>query len=276
MIIDGRQIAKEIIEALTQATSAHRTRPHVTIYASEPNFATRKYLELKQKKAREAGVEVSLIEFKDTVTTEEICDSIANQLSVTDGIIVQLPLPKHVDSDQILSSIPLSHDVDGMHYDGTDATPLSPVVGAIAEIAKRHDVSFAGKQVVVVGQGRLVGQPAAVYARASGAHVAVLTKQADDSAEVVTSADILILGAGVPHLITPDMVKPGVVIFDAGTSEAGGVLVGDAHPDCAEKAALFTPVPGGIGPITVAVLLRNVVELANKKTRSSMDGLSQN
>jgi methylenetetrahydrofolate dehydrogenase (NADP+) / methenyltetrahydrofolate cyclohydrolase len=152
--------------------------------------------------------------------------------------------------------------VDALTYDGLGATVLPPVVGAIDAIAKHHQVVWADTQVVVVGQGRLVGAPAAVYAASKGAHVTVLEKDTADYEHTIKEADILILGAGVPGLVTAAMVKPGVVIFDAGTSEEGGMLVGDADTSVNDMASLVTPVPGGIGPITIAVLLRNVVDLA--------------
>ena len=118
------------------------------------------------------------------------------------------------------------------------------------------------EKVVVVGHGRLVGEPAALWAKGQGATVTVVTKETSNSEQIIAAADVLILGAGQPNIITPEAIKPGVVIFDAGTSEDNGELKGDAHPDCAEVASLFTPVPGGIGPITVSMLLKNVVKAA--------------
>ncbi len=220
------------------------------------------YLKLKLKRAKDIGIGLSVVEFGEETTTEDLVTSIERCTMQTDAIVVQLPLPTHIDTAAVLRAVPTSYDADGMHYDGTPGTVLSPVVGAIAEIAARHDVHFLGQHVVVVGEGRLVGAPAATYARGQGARVTVLNEHSTDTSEMIASADILILGAGVPRLVTPEMIKDGVVIFDAGTSEAGGVLLGDAHPDCVHKALLMTPVPGGIGPVTVAVLLRNIVRLA--------------
>jgi methylenetetrahydrofolate dehydrogenase (NADP+) / methenyltetrahydrofolate cyclohydrolase len=128
-----------------------------------------------------------------------------------------------------------------------------------------HETPVFERHVVVVGSGKLVGLPASRWFMEQGSAVSVVTKDTADIAYYTKNADIIVLGAGVPRLLTPDMVKEGVVILDAGTSEDGGVLAGDADPACAEKASLFTPVPGGIGPITVAVLLRNLVELYSKR-----------
>lgn len=261
MIIDGKAIAKDIYrEIANQVTHAPQT-PHLTVFTCSPNFETQKYLHLKKRKAAEVGIDVNIIELPETLTTHEVVLSVAHACMQTDGIIMQLPLPEHIDTEAVLDAIPKKYDVDGMHYDGTADTFMSPVVAAIAEIAQRQDILFASQKVVVVGHGKLVGAPAAAWARNQGARVTVLTAQSkgEDSAEAYASADILILGAGVPGLVQPSMIKEGVIIFDAGTSEDSGELKGDAHPGCVKKASLMTPVPGGIGPITIAALLRNVV-----------------
>ncbi len=179
-------------------------------------------------------------------------------MSGNDGIIVQLPFPSHIDVDALFKKIPPHLDTDMINYNGSGEV-LPPVIAAVKEIAGRHNVEFAGKQVVVVGQGRLVGKPAAIWAEAQGAFVTVIDKDTENAEEILRTADIIISGAGSPGLITPDKIKEGAIIFDAGTSEEGGMLKGDADPECASKCALFTPVPGGIGPITIAALLRNLV-----------------
>jgi methylenetetrahydrofolate dehydrogenase (NADP+)/methenyltetrahydrofolate cyclohydrolase len=127
-----------------------------------------------------------------------------------------------------------------------------------------HQVPIEGANVVVVGQGRLVGKPAAELMRQRGAHVTELRK-GDDLHAHVAGADIVILGAGSPGLITPDMISTNVVILDAGTSESGGVVVGDADPACAEKARLMTPVPGGVGPLAVVEIFANLFELVKRR-----------
>ena len=260
MIVDGKAIAKDLYREITNQVTHVPHSPHLTVFTCAPNFETQKYLKLKKRKATEVGIGISIIELPEVLTTQEVVQSVHHACMQTDGIIVQLPLPEHIDTQAVLDAIPQKYDVDGMHYDGTPASCMSPVVAAIAEITQRHDVLFAAQKVVVVGHGRLVGEPAALWARSQGAQVTVVTAESEDNESAIATADILILGAGVSGLITPDLIKEGVIIFDAGTSEDGGELKGDAHPSCQQKASLFTPVPGGIGPITIAVLLRNVVE----------------
>ncbi len=193
--------------------------------------------------------------------------SIQHAHLAADGIIVQLPFPARIDMEEILPALRPTHDVDMLTYDGSLYGPLPPVVGAIDEIARLNNIEFKDKTVVVVGHGQLVGLPSILYARARGASVQIVDKDTKDAKSIIATADILILGAGVPGLVTPDMVKSGVVVFDAGTSESGGMLVGDASPLLSQKAALVTPVPGGIGPITIAALLRNLVLLAEAGRR---------
>ncbi len=263
MIIDGKAIAQEILRGVAGNVEALPQSPRLTVFTCAPNFETEKFLTLKQMRAGEVGVVVSLVTLDPESTTEAVMTAIAAAVPLTDGIIVQLPFPAHVDTAAILGSVPTSHDVDALRYAGEVTDVLPPVVGAIDAIAKKYGVDMLGKQVVVVGQGRLVGQPAILYARAKGGIVTIVERGTENAADIIKTADILILGAGVPGLVIAEMVKPGVVVFDAATSEEGGMLVGDASPAVAAVASLFTPVPGGIGPITIAILLQNLLKLAS-------------
>ena len=195
----------------------------------------------------------NVLELLGDCGTADVCQTVQVAAAQSDGIVVQLPLPPHVDTAAV-------------HYDGS-GTVLPPVVGAVAAIADTHRVSFQDKMVTVVGAGRLVGAPAALWVEAQGGIITVVTNETpiDQVQTALSKADIIITGAGVPGLVTPDQVQPGVVVFDAGTSEDGGALVGDVDPTVAEKAALFTPVPGGIGPLTIACLLRNLVTLKDSQ-----------
>lgn len=269
MRVHGTQIAKDI-EARVREAIASRTRaPRLAIITCEPNLATQKFLALKMACAERVGAHIDLDECVPENTTEEIVASINELVPTCNGIIVQLPFPPSIDVSTVLAAIPASHDVDAIGEEATQlleenhALALPPVVAAIAAIAQVHNVSLEGKRAVVVGSGRLVGRPAAMWLRHQGAEVSVVTKETGDLAEKTREADVLVLGAGVPGLIMPDMIKEGVSLFDAGSSEDAGKLVGDADPHCDEKAALFTPVPGGIGPITVSVIFENLLCLAD-------------
>jgi methylenetetrahydrofolate dehydrogenase (NADP+)/methenyltetrahydrofolate cyclohydrolase len=275
MIVDGRAFAREVL-ARTKARAEKLSHPpHVVAYAITPTRATRSYLTIKAKSAAEAGCDFEVREVLPLSFD-------------ADAIIVQLPLPGGADTKAILDAIPLEKDADvlsaaareaferGSSTPGVNANPetpgvlsplLPPVVGAIAEIFKRYAVEAKGKRVVVVGAGFLVGAPAATWLVGQGAEVTVVDIDTPEPERdsVLRAADIIVSGAGAPHVIKPEMLKGGVVLIDAGTSELGGRVVGDADPACAEKCALFTPVPGGIGPLAVAKLFENAVELATRR-----------
>lgn len=265
MIVDGKTIAAEILEDITQEVASRSTSPKLTIVTASPNFETQKYLALKKKKAAAAGIATTVIELLEDCTTADVVQTIKTAADQSDGIVVQLPLPKQIDTNVALAAVPVSRDVDGIHFDG-EGDVLPPVVGAIASIAEKHDISFSGKQVVIIGAGRLVGAPALLWVTEQGATATVLTETTPENEmqHAIAQADIIISGAGSPAIITPEHIKVGVVIFDAGTSEDGGALVGDVDPACADKASLLTPVPGGIGPVTVAYLLKNLITLTSQ------------
>lgn len=263
MIVDGRQIAEDIYRQIANELSHLGRTPHLTVVTSQPDFATQRYLALKKRKAAAVGIDLAIVELPATVTTEECVTTVSRLALQTDGLVVQLPVPAQVDVTRVLGAIPVGVDVDAMNYSGASWPILPPVVGAIAEIADREQVVFAAKQIVILGEGRLVGTPVRTWVASNGWSATVVTEStpAAEHASALRQADIIISGTGRAHLITPDRITPGVILFDAGTSEANGELVGDVHPSCSAVARLFTPVPGGIGPITVAVLLRNCVLL---------------
>ncbi len=264
MIVDGKEIAERVYKRTYEEIQRLGRAPVLSIITCAPNFETQKYLALKEKKAAAIGMTTRVIELSDTSTTENFCEVIEKARDGSDGIIVQLPLPKNVDVKTVFAHIPVTHDVDALNPENHSV--LSPVVGAFFEILSLCNIVIEGKHVTVIGNGRLVGLPACAWFQSAGAHVSVVTRDTGDISTYTKTADIIVCGAGSPGLLTPDMIKEDVIILDAGTSEEGGELRGDADPLCAERASLFTPVPGGIGPITIAILLSNVVLCAQRKS----------
>jgi methylenetetrahydrofolate dehydrogenase (NADP+)/methenyltetrahydrofolate cyclohydrolase len=263
MIVDGKLISEQILKRVAkQATTFVRT-PTLTAITCAPNFETKKYLAMKKAKASTVGLSLNVVELPADIQTSDFINCINQVAEHSDGIVVQLPLPAQLDRDKILNSVPVDKDPDGFHYGIHDKAVLSPVVAAIDEISQAYQVEWRQKNVVILGQGRLVGLPSVSYAKSKGAQVEIMT-EANFSPAVLQTADIIISGVGKPNLITSDLVKDGVIIFDAGTSEDGGVLVGDCAPEVADKARLVTPVPGGIGPITIACLLSNLMKLVRQ------------
>ncbi len=273
MIVDGRSLAAEILATVKAEVSRLSRAPRLTILTGIADVATQTFLKLKGNMAGAAGIDFKIIKLPGGATTEKAVTAIKLAAKETDGIIVHLPLPPELDVDAIRPALPPELDVDAIHYTGGTTNILPPVVGAISEIVRKCNLVLTDKKIVIVGRGSLVGRPAADWLRGQGHLPISLTRETASNQAEIAAADILILGAGVPHLITPAMIKEGVVIFDAGTSEASGELVGDASSACAVKAALFTPVPGGIGPITIALVLRNLIDLVKQnQTKDDRQG----
>lgn len=265
MLVDGKAIAADILESVTAEVATFARPITMTAITCAPNFETKKYLELKQRRATAVGIELKVVEVAADITTEALASQVFALAQETDGVVVQLPLPEHIDKDVVLRAVPVDKDPDVFAYGEKRDRILPPVVGAIDVISTVHGVEWKNKRVVILGKGRLVGTPAARYARKQGARVRVYDETNLDVSSLRT-ADIIVSGIGQPGFITAAMLSEGVVVFDAGTSEDGGVLVGDAHADVATVASLVTPVPGGIGPITIAYLFKNLALLALQST----------
>lgn len=267
MIFDGKRFAEELTRELSRRVKTLPRAPSLGVCMVGDNPVSKRYIGLKKKMAERAGVDVVVHHFPGDITPDELEKNIKETVAMYDGYIIQLPLPVQIDTSAMLDLIPIEKDADMLsslsmrayYADATDLLP--PVIGVFAEIIKRHGVPVKGQRVVVVGYGKLVGKPAEHWFKKQGAYVTVID-QGDDLRSAAKDADIIALGAGSPGLLKLDMIKDGAVVLDAGTSEDSGALKGDADPLVAEKAALFTPVPGGIGPITVVMLLKNLLILS--------------
>ena len=273
-IIDGRAIAADVLRATRERVAELEYAPLVSAIVMSPNSATKSYLRIKSARAEDAGMKLEVVRVAENATTEEVMSAV--KTPGADAVIVQLPLPDSVTTILILDEIPLSQDADVLSqaaYESfvyrKEGALLPPVTAAIREVLLRtayQDLSaLKNKRVVIVGNGKLVGQPAAVWFEEMGANIDVITRESK-GLEELAHADIVIIGAGSPYLVKPEMLKQGVVLIDAGTSESNGAIVGDADPACAEIASVFTPVPGGMGPIAVACLFQNVAELVLTKS----------
>ena len=278
MIIDGRKMAGEVLARAKARAEKLPHSPRVLAIVANETPVTKSYLAIKQKRAADAGCmlevrRVDMTGIQDMMRSHLIVDSIKKAAEEANAIVVQLPLPAGVDTKTVCDAIPLEKDADVLSsaarkkFESGDADALlPPVVGAVRKILEFGNVEIAGKRAVVIGAGFLVGSPVASWLMRQGAQVNVIADPAEFAVARVplATADIVISGVGSPHLIKPDMLKTGVVLIDAGTSESNGALVGDADPSCAAKCSIFTPVPGGVGPLAVACLFENVVTLAER------------
>ncbi|MEI6864329.1 MAG: bifunctional 5,10-methylenetetrahydrofolate dehydrogenase/5,10-methenyltetrahydrofolate cyclohydrolase [Candidatus Adlerbacteria bacterium] len=281
MIVDGKEIAREIREEL-KVKFAKLGKPVTLGFVRSGNdLLAKKFVDLKAKTARELGVHVVEFALPADATTEDALVAVREIAETSDAMLVQMPLSKTIDAERVLAAVPLEKDVDAMG-DRSGKVVLTPVVGALKEILSRNSVESRGKKVTVVGAGKLVGGPAETWFTREGADVVVVTSTSGDLSSSVADADIVVLGAGQEGILKKEMLKKaktdgvgspdgsqnepfrGVAVLDAGTSESGGTIKGDADPACADVASLFTPVPGGIGPIAIAMIFKNLLTLAKK------------
>lgn len=257
MIIDGKKIAEEI-----KATLKGNGLKLAIVQVGDDE-ASNKFIRQKVKFAKDIGAETRIYELPQDISTSQLRKKMAeiSHISENDGVILQLPLPPQIKTQYVLNGIIMNKDVDVLssRFFGDFATGhskiLPPVVGAIKLIFEKYNIDVRGKNIIVVGTGRLVGKPAAIWLINQEATVSVLNEYTPDILKFTRDADIIMVGTGKPGLIKPDMVKEGVIIIDAGS------LVGDVDPAVAEKASLFTPVPGGVGPLTVVMVFQNLIEL---------------
>ncbi len=274
-IIDGKAVAAKICEELkakVEKLVAAGKQPGLAVVIVGDNPASRVYVNSKKKKCVELGIYSEEHTLAETVTEAELLglvDQLNNDPKIH-GILVQLPLPGHLDEQLILDRISPAKDVDGFHPVSVGRMliglpgflPCTPA--GVMELLKETGVSVAGKECVVVGRSNIVGKPQAVLLLREHGTVTVCHSRTKDLGEVCRRADILVVAIGKAEMITGEMVKPGAVVIDVGMNRnAAGKLVGDVKFDsAAQVAGWITPVPGGVGPMTIAMLMRNTVESA--------------
>lgn len=268
-IIDGIKISTEIRKDIKQIINETKITPALAVIQVGDNKASSIYIKNKKKACEEVGIRFEHIKFNDTISEELVINEIKrlnNDISIN-GILVQLPLPLGFDEGKIINTISPVKDVDGLTYQNVGnlvlendcLVPCTPL--GVMELLKAYNVRLSGKNVCLVGRSNLVGKPLIQLLLRNDATLSVCHSKSLDIKTHTKQADVLIVAAGHPNLITKDMVKDGVVIIDVGINKEGNLLCGDVDFDgVSKKASLITPVPGGVGPMTVACLLKNVVK----------------
>jgi len=303
-ILDGNKIAAEIraeVAAEVKEMTAAGVRPGLAVILVGHNPASEIYVRGKVKSCGEVGIYSEQITPPDTISTQELLELVLelNRRDEIDGILVQLPLPAQVDSKKILMAVDPGKDVDGFHpmnvgFLSTQRPGLVPCTPAgVMEILKRSKIPVAGQDAVVVGRSDIVGKPAAMLLINANATVTVCHSRTRDLPGVCRRADILVAAIGRAGMITRDFVKPGATVIDVGMNKVteraeferlfagdakreetfrtkGSILVGDVDPHVAEVAAAITPVPGGVGPLTIAMLMSNTVKAAKMRRGSRL------
>ncbi|MES2216439.1 MAG: bifunctional 5,10-methylenetetrahydrofolate dehydrogenase/5,10-methenyltetrahydrofolate cyclohydrolase [Patescibacteria group bacterium] len=271
-ILDGRATRATLIPGLLEKIAALTQTPTLVIIQLGDRPDSRAFIKAKKSFAKEIGVKEKHIKMPEATSEEEVLQVVQayNTDPTVQGIIVQLPLPTHVDADKVIEAIDPKKDVDGLTSfnmkalaDGQGTVMLATARG-IRELLDHHSISLAGKVVTIIGRSKLVGQPIAAMCRAAKAEVIVCDRTTADLVKETQKADIVIVAAGHPGLVTVEHVKPGQVIVDVGiTRSADSGLVGDVDFDAVKDVVgAITPVPGGVGPMTVFALFENLVDLS--------------
>lgn len=275
MIISGKDLAREIKERIASEVPGYVEKygraPHLAVILVGEDPASMSYVKSKGRDAEQVGFRSTTLRLPETTTEKELLDIIAgmNADDATDGILVQLPLPKHIDEDRVIEAISREKDVDGFHPLNVAAlwqkrpcvAPCTPK--GVIRMLEKAGVEIAGKRAVVIGRSNIVGLPMAKMLLDRNATVTIAHSRTKDLASVTREADILVAAVGRLRMVTKDMVKPGAVVIDVGVNRdpADGKLYGDVDfASVSEIASVITPVPGGVGPMTRACLMENTVE----------------
>ncbi|MFP4060236.1 MAG: bifunctional methylenetetrahydrofolate dehydrogenase/methenyltetrahydrofolate cyclohydrolase FolD [Bacteroidales bacterium] len=287
-LIDGKQVAADIKAEMAKEVAEIKKNggktPHLAAILVGHDGASETYVNHKVKACEQVGFKSTLVRFEDDIPGEKLLESIEqlNNDTDIDGFIVQLPLPKHIDEQKVIEAIKPEKDVDGFHPINVGRMMIglpayvSATPAGILELLKRYNIETSGKHCVVIGRSNIVGRPVSILLslknNPGNATVTVCHSRTPDIAAIASQGDILIAAIGSPDFVTDDMVKEGAVIIDVGTTrvksdktKSGWKLKGDVKFDeVAPKCSYITPVPGGVGPMTIISLLRNTL-LASKK-----------
>lgn len=274
IIVDGKKLAADIFEKLREEISSFKQKPELVAVLVGRHPASISYLNEKRKACEKIGIGFTLYQYNEVITTTQLRGRLAGvrRKKKHASYIVQLPLPAHINTQYILNTVPPEHDPDMLSAKSlgllvTGKSPvLPPTPEAILHILEAHAVDSRRMHCVLVGWGTLVGKPLSLLLAQRTASLTIVHEPTPDIGRFTREADLLISGVGKGGLITGDMVREGVVAIDAGYGTMGDKLSGDFdYASVAAKASLITPMPGGVGPLTVAMLLKNVVTLLTRK-----------
>ncbi|MBQ4265724.1 MAG: bifunctional methylenetetrahydrofolate dehydrogenase/methenyltetrahydrofolate cyclohydrolase FolD [Clostridia bacterium] len=278
-LIDGRAVAKAFKEEIalrTQAMISSGVTPHLAVVLVGENPASQVYVRNKENGCIKAGIRSTVIRLEESCTQEELEKTVVslNEDESVHGILVQLPLPKHLDEARVLRLIDPDKDVDGFHAMNSGRlmngqpgfVPCTPL--GVMKLLEQYGIDPCGKHAVVIGRSNIVGKPMAMLLLGANATVTVCHSRTQNLSEMTKQADILVAAVGRANFVTADMVKPGAVVIDVGINRVDGRIVGDVDFDAvSEVAGYITPVPGGVGQMTIAMLLANTLDAAAKRGR---------
>jgi methylenetetrahydrofolate dehydrogenase (NADP+)/methenyltetrahydrofolate cyclohydrolase len=278
-LIDGKAVASEIKSEIAKEVSTLRQNgitPGLGTLLVGEDPGSKSYVAGKHRDCAEVGIESIRVELPDSASENDIAQAIKdlNQATEVSGFIVQLPLPKAVNTNKLLELMDPAKDADGLHpinlgrlvLSGSTNldSPLPCTPSGILELCKRYNIETKGQRVAIIGRGITVGRPLSLMMSGRGidATVQVIHSASGDTSDLLAQSDIVVAAAGSPHMITKDDIKPGAKVFDVGITRTDDGLLGDVHPNVSEVAGFVSPNPGGVGPMTRVMLLKNVLKLA--------------
>ncbi len=272
IIADGKALAEKIYEKIKAEVTTLKDVPTLAVIITDDNEAGKIYVRNKKRACEKTGMNSVTVEFDENVTEETFLakiDELNNDKSIT-AILVQLPIPKHLDTEKILNRISPDKDADGLHYINAGKMLTGQIPSSVActpkgiiRLLDEYRINVEGMNAVVIGRSNLVGKPIAQLLLQRNATVTVLHSKSKNIENFTKNADLIVVATGKPKMLTGNMVKDGVVVIDVGISKVDGKLSGDVDFETvAPKASLITPVPGGVGPMTVAMLIQNTLSLA--------------
>jgi len=274
-LLDGKLIAAQMTEEVKRAVEDFRASfgisPGLTVVIVGEDPASKVYVGRKHKSCQEIGIVSEVIRLAETVSQDELlaCIDGLNGAADVHGILVQLPLPRHINTEKVLERIRPDKDVDGFHpinvgnlcVGKENLVPCTPY--GVVKMLEISGIPIEGKRAVIIGRSNIVGKPMAMLLLTRNATVTICHSRTKNLAAVCREGDILVAAIGKPEFVTRDMVKPGAVVIDVGINRVDGKLVGDVNfQDVRELAGYITPVPGGVGPLTIAMLLHNTLKAA--------------
>ena len=273
VIMDGRAVAKvwkEKIAKQTESLISEGITPYLAVVLVSENPASQTYVRNKEAACKKAGIRSTVIRLNKDCTQQALEDVVRslNQDVSVHGILVQLPLPGHLDESRVLALIDPDKDVDGFHAMNSGMlmngqprfVPCTPL--GVMKLLEAYDIPVARKHAVIIGRSNIVGKPMAMLLLAKDATVTICHSKTQNLPDIARQADILVAAVGRPGFVTADMVKPGATVIDVGINRVDGQIVGDVAPEVAEIAGDLTPVPGGVGQMTIAMLLANTLNAA--------------
>lgn len=261
--VDGKKIAESLKEEIKSLLKESGPKSLAIFYVGN-NSVIDSYVALKKRVGEELGIAVEVFRYEESISQDALLLEIQEKIKNFSGAIVQLPLPVNFEKERVLSAIPIEKDVDVLSKDAFEMFSLGkieklpPVVSAVNEIFRTYNLVLPEKNIVIVGFGMLVGKPLAAWLSRQGIPYEIVDEQTPDALEIIKNGDIIISGTGIPSLIKKEMVKGGAILIDAGSSTSSGRIVGDIEALAYEKASIASTVPGGVGPITVASLFKNL------------------